>query len=127
MRLPATGSIARNRIWRARLLLANMACRPRLQKRIADLEAFDPSSVDRGGPEVTALRASIEQTLRDVFGPNTHEFYQYMSEPVIGAPRTPYKRVTNGNRHAAKKGCLQHYAEEKARFSTRSMSVGIAA
>jgi hypothetical protein len=47
----------------------------RLRRRIADLEAFKPESVQqRWGPEVKALEASIDETLSGAFGHNTVEF-----------------------------------------------------
>jgi predicted nucleotide-binding protein len=50
----------------------------RLQRRIADLEAFDPQSVQkRWAPEVKALEAAIEETLAGVFGHRTVEYNRY--------------------------------------------------
>jgi hypothetical protein len=52
----------------------------RLQRRIADLEAFDPQSVQqRWAPEVKALETSIEESLAAVFGHNTVEYNRYRS------------------------------------------------
>jgi hypothetical protein len=50
----------------------------RLQRRIADLEAFDPNIIQqRWGPEVKTLETSIEETLSLVFGHNTVEYNRY--------------------------------------------------
>src|SRR5271170_2673198 len=50
----------------------------RLQKRIDELEAFDPAKVSqRGAPEVQALKASIEETLERVFDRHTTESARY--------------------------------------------------
>lgn len=50
----------------------------RLQRRIIELEEFKPQAVQqRGGPEVTALRASIEQTLSDIFGHGSTDYKRY--------------------------------------------------
>jgi hypothetical protein len=50
----------------------------RLKLRIADLEAFDPTSVQQWwGPEVKALQTSIEETLAAVFGHGTIEYNRY--------------------------------------------------
>jgi hypothetical protein len=47
----------------------------RLNRRIADLEAFDPNSVQqRWAPEVKALQTSIEESLSAVFGHDTVEY-----------------------------------------------------
>jgi predicted nucleotide-binding protein len=56
----------------------------RLQKRIDDLEAFDPQSVqERWPPEVTALRVSIEETLAAVFGHSTVDYHRYESAATL--------------------------------------------
>jgi hypothetical protein len=50
----------------------------RLNRRIADLEAFDPNSVQqRFAPEVKALQTSIEESLSVVFGHGTIEYNRY--------------------------------------------------
>lgn len=50
----------------------------RLKRRIADLEAFAPQSVQkRWAPEVKALEASIDQSLADVFGHKTVQYNRY--------------------------------------------------
>ena len=51
----------------------------RLKLRIADLEAFDASSiVQPGDPRITALEKSIEETLQRVFGAGTIELDRYV-------------------------------------------------
>jgi predicted nucleotide-binding protein len=54
---------------------------PRLEKRIAELEGFDPLSMNPNGgdPRVTALEHSIERTLDQVFGTDTVERSRYAS------------------------------------------------
>jgi hypothetical protein len=61
---------------------------PRLQKRIEDLERFNPYVLtSRSAPEVVSLRAAIEGTLGDIFGPNSHEYHRYRSAAVFdGGP-----------------------------------------
>jgi hypothetical protein len=50
----------------------------RLNRRIAELEAFDPRSVQkRFAPEVAAIETSIEESLAAVFGHNTVEYNRY--------------------------------------------------
>ena len=50
----------------------------RLKRRIADLDAFDPNSVQqRWAPEVKALQTSIEESLSFVFGHSTIEYNRY--------------------------------------------------
>ena len=52
----------------------------RLEKRIADLEAFDVNSInERFDPRITALEASIDETLVAVFGPDTLDLNRYRS------------------------------------------------
>jgi predicted nucleotide-binding protein len=50
----------------------------RLNKRIEDVETFEPQSVGgRNAPEVSALSTSIEETLGSVFGAGTIQFNRY--------------------------------------------------
>lgn len=50
----------------------------RLGRRIRDLEAFEPSKVQkRWSPEVEALQTSIDETLSAVFGHGTVEYDRY--------------------------------------------------
>jgi len=50
----------------------------RIQKRIGELEAFDPQSVQkRWAPEVRALETAIEEALSVAFGNNTIEYKRY--------------------------------------------------
>jgi hypothetical protein len=50
----------------------------RLNRRIADLEGFNPGTVQqRWAAEVKALEASIEESLAAVFGHGTVEFNRY--------------------------------------------------
>jgi hypothetical protein len=50
----------------------------RLQKRIEQLKAFDPSKVNRRrSPDVQALNAAIAETVERVFGRDTVEFHRY--------------------------------------------------
>jgi predicted nucleotide-binding protein len=65
----------------------------RLQRRIADLEAFDPEVIQkRWGPEVKTLETAIEETLASVFGHNTIQYNRYKAAadldngPVIMRP-----------------------------------------
>src|SRR6266508_4190867 len=52
---------------------------PRLEKRIADLEAFNPSTLaTRNAPDVGVLQVSIESTLAEVFGHDTVEYRRYL-------------------------------------------------
>ena len=47
----------------------------RLKKRIEELQAFEPRSVQkRCAPEVEALSTAIEATLSSIFGPGTVEY-----------------------------------------------------
>jgi predicted nucleotide-binding protein len=49
-----------------------------IKRRIADLEAFDPSKIPaRGHHDVSALEKRIEETLSDLFGHDTTDFHRY--------------------------------------------------
>jgi predicted nucleotide-binding protein len=60
----------------------------RIQRRIDQLESFDPSSVQqRWAPQVTAIETSIEESLASVFGHNTVEYHRY--HPAATLDRGP--------------------------------------
>jgi uncharacterized protein (TIGR02391 family) len=50
---------------------------PRLASRIADIDALDLSSVRGSDPELYALRIRIDETLADVFGHNSCQYWFY--------------------------------------------------
>lgn len=81
----------------------------RIQKRIDDLEAFDPALISkRWGPEVKAIETAIDETLVAVFGPDTVEYMRYKRAadldhgPVIlgklASPREAQGYVAEGKR-----------------------------
>ncbi|MBY2925955.1 nucleotide-binding protein [Rhizobium leguminosarum] len=73
----------------------------RIQKRIADLEAFDLNSiVESHSPAVRALETSIEATLSGVFGHGTIEYNRYKSSAhldfyvlILGGNSTPASKI----------------------------------
>jgi predicted nucleotide-binding protein len=73
----------------------------RLNRRIADLEAFDPTSVEeRWAPEVKAVEAAIGESLGRVFGHDTPAYRRYSSAAnldrgglVLGGGPDPLYRV----------------------------------
>ncbi|WP_186308667.1 TIGR02391 family protein [Paraburkholderia sp. BCC1885] len=51
---------------------------PKLQRRIADLEAFNPQSIrQRFDPQVTALDTKLEDTVAGIFGTDTAEYVRF--------------------------------------------------
>jgi predicted nucleotide-binding protein len=71
----------------------------RLQKRLDDLEAFDPLSIqERSAPEIRALEKAIDETLTAVYGHNTVEYNRYRSATrldngpyIIGKRHSPHE------------------------------------
>jgi predicted nucleotide-binding protein len=72
----------------------------RINRRITDLEAFDPATVnERWSPEVSVLGKAIEETLSAVFDHGTVEYNRYLlaqdldDGPVMmgGSPTSPYE------------------------------------
>jgi hypothetical protein len=56
----------------------------RCQRRIADLEAFDPTQVrDRSDPNIKALEVSIGETLAETFGQNTAAYRRYSQAAAL--------------------------------------------
>jgi hypothetical protein len=50
----------------------------RFQRRIGDLEAFDPQAVPtRSDPSIAALEASIDEALSETFGHGAHAYRRY--------------------------------------------------
>jgi hypothetical protein len=75
----------------------------RFRRRIVDLEAFDPKTVQsRSDSRIRALEASINQTLIETFGRDTPEYRIYSSAALLDrAPlaigyRTPLHEVVEG-------------------------------
>lgn len=79
----------------------------RIQRRIEELEAFDPLSVrDRFAPEVSTLEKSIDETLIAVFGHDTLDYERYrnarnMDQGPLNYIRKPslaevHEYLTNG-------------------------------
>jgi predicted nucleotide-binding protein len=74
----------------------------RIQKRIQELETFDPNSVlQRWAPEVDAIQASIEEALAFAFGQDTVKYKRYSSAASLDngqviAGRQPSIQVVRG-------------------------------
>src|SRR5260370_6704459 len=50
----------------------------RFQRRLRDLEEFDPTTIkDRRDPRIDALEASIDEALSETFGHETHAYRLY--------------------------------------------------
>jgi hypothetical protein len=55
-----------------------------LNRRIADLEAFDPTTVNsQRDPKIVELEAGIKETLSEVFGRNTSSYRTYQAAAVL--------------------------------------------
>jgi predicted nucleotide-binding protein len=74
----------------------------KLRRRVADLEAFDPSRVEnRKDPGIETLSKAIDSTLLEVFGADTPEYQRYCGAKIIDtAPfllnGTPISLVRSG-------------------------------
>jgi predicted nucleotide-binding protein len=70
----------------------------RFNRRITDLEAFDPTKVtDRRDPNITALAGSIGEALTETYGENTSAFRRYGAAAALDT--AGYNM--NGTRHSA--------------------------
>jgi predicted nucleotide-binding protein len=84
----------------------------RLQRRIADLEAFDPQVIQkRWGPEVKVLQTAIEETLASVFGHNTVEYKRYRAAAELDKGAV-VMRTEWGHGHYDERREAQQYATE---------------
>jgi hypothetical protein len=74
----------------------------RLRRRIAELEAFEPTSVnERWAPQTRAIETAVEETLARVFGNGTPDYQRYNSAAsldnapliIMGGGPDPIDRV----------------------------------
>ncbi len=57
---------------------------PRLEKRLADLKAFDPTQIsDRDAPEIRTLGDAVDDFLTRTFGKESAEYVRYSSARLI--------------------------------------------
>src|SRR5687767_4292360 len=80
---------------------------PKLKRRIAELEALDPSSVqERGDPRFEAVEHKIDDTLVEIFGNNAVEYHRYrigsLDMASIHFGGTPISEVRAGYARAIK-------------------------
>jgi hypothetical protein len=74
----------------------------RLERRVADLEAFDPTQIGtQRDPKILDLEAAIKETLSDVFGYNTRSYRTYMAAAALdtagmNSNGTPLHEVIEG-------------------------------
>lgn len=63
-----------------------LAAIPKLERRIKDLEAFDPASLrERNDPRLEALENKLADTIAEVFGNGTVESHRFAPRPLDGA------------------------------------------
>jgi Predicted nucleotide-binding protein containing TIR-like domain len=99
---------------------------PRLEKRIADLEAFDPSKLQqRNAPEVVALQVAIEQTLTEVFGHDSFEYQRYRAAAHLDSG--PLSVSLGWARGGAPDLSFRRYLEEGKQRSIALLKQAIAA
>lgn len=69
---------------------------PRIEKRIADLKDLNIAELQgMGGPQIQRIKASVEQTLEEIFGRYSTEYRRYHSAAILtGGPI-----VMGGGRH----------------------------
>jgi predicted nucleotide-binding protein len=85
----------------------------KIQRRIAELDAFDPTSIiDRKTPELTELAAKIATTIADVFSPGSVDFGRFNSAAWFDTDGR--KRSSAYGSRRLNRGELQHsIAEQK--------------
>ena len=93
-------------------------CIDRLSKRIEELEAFEPQTVQkRFPPEVTALGNAIDEALSAAFGHGTVEYSRYSSATRLdhGPPRFVSTTLHGGGQDDGANQARQYLAEGKQR------------
>jgi hypothetical protein len=64
---------------------------PKLQRRLAELKAFDVTNVQQwGAPEVTRLTLAVDQTLTAIFGNESADYHRYNRVIHIGRQRSTH-------------------------------------
>jgi hypothetical protein len=96
----------------------------RLQKCVANLEAFDPQKARKRGPAVLELEAAIDKALSSAFGYGTPAYLRYDEAATLdpsplltnGTVGTPAKVVGGPVRHEAKtQETRDQFSENKER------------
>jgi uncharacterized protein (TIGR02391 family) len=89
---------------------------PVLDRRIADLDAFDPNSVnDRGDPKIGALSGKLDDALVSVFAPDTVEYERYRYD-VIQLDRAGINFAYGTPLHEVREGLQQGKESSKAQL-----------
>ncbi len=96
---------------------------PKIERRIKDVEEFDPNSVrDRNDPRVSALENRLKSLLENIFGQGTIEYNRYSNQITrldtaghyMGG--TPHGEVLDGL-HNGKSTIIHHLQELITRFN----------
>lgn len=59
---------------------------PKIRRRIAELEEFDPSSIrERGDPRLKTLQTKLDDTITEIFGSDTIEAHRFRTFSFDGA------------------------------------------
>jgi hypothetical protein len=99
----------------------------RLQKCIANLEAFDPQKARKRAPAILELEAATDKALSSAFGYGTPAYLRYNEAATLDpsplltnvAIRAPAKAVGGPGRHDAKvRETREYFSENKARAIT---------
>jgi hypothetical protein len=60
---------------------------PKLDRGLTTLEEFDVSSIESGtDPKLISLSQKVGKIITDIFGNNTHEYYQYHAFSTLTRP-----------------------------------------
>jgi hypothetical protein len=84
----------------------------RLQRRVSDVEAFDPTKVrSQQDPNIRALEAAIKETLAEIFGPNSRTYRSYSAAAAldtagINMNGTPLHEVIEGLVHGKERSLV---------------------
>lgn len=89
---------------------------PKLRRRIAEIDAFDPHSLERrGDPRVTALEHKIQGTLVDALGHETVEYRRYRPSQLDSAPWNAFEDTPL---YAVMESVAEGLAREKTNLET---------
>jgi predicted nucleotide-binding protein len=68
---------------------------PKLERRIAELESVNTSTIKkRGEPQFESIEHKIDDTLVEIFGTDTVEYYRYQIKTLDKAPRNYFEETS---------------------------------
>ena len=89
---------------------------PKIDRRIADIDGFDVTSItDRGDPRIDALGSKLDALLSSIFGSDTVEYHKYQW-PITHLDTAPVSYMHETSIHEVHEGLKRGLATAKAQL-----------